>query len=195
MRCDLWRAELRPVDLEQALVVERHHAESFLRERVVPGVEVHRDRDVVWVVHGGQAWRNAGIMVRFSPASAARRLDTLFARYREHARGMALWISPAATPANLPDLLQTRGLRCQKYFPAMVRDLTARVPPRSIAADLEIRSVTDVTEYEQHPHPAIGAITTPLRRRALERLRALVTERSGRTRVRRVAARRTRRSD
>jgi hypothetical protein len=29
----------------------------------VPGVEMHRDRDVVWIVHGGQAWRNAGIMV------------------------------------------------------------------------------------------------------------------------------------
>jgi hypothetical protein len=55
------------VDLKQSLLVERHHAESFLRERVVPVVEMHRDRDVVWIVHGGQAGRNAGIMVHQYP--------------------------------------------------------------------------------------------------------------------------------
>jgi hypothetical protein len=33
----------------------------------VPVVEMHRDRDVVWIVHGGQAWRNAGIMVHQYP--------------------------------------------------------------------------------------------------------------------------------
>ena len=70
------------VNLEQALLVERHHAEWFVAEGAVPGAEVHRDRDITWVVHSGQAWRNAGIMVRFSASSAERRLDTLLARYR-----------------------------------------------------------------------------------------------------------------
>jgi GNAT superfamily N-acetyltransferase len=163
------------------LLVERHHAESFLRERVVPGVEVHRDRDVVWIVHGAQAWRNAGIMVRFSTGAAEQRLDTLVRRYRRHGRGMALWLSPSATPDNLPALLRQRGIRCRKYFPAMVRDLGERVPVRSRAAAMEIRPVTDVAEYERIPHPAIGPITTPLRRVALERLRALLADRSRRT--------------
>ena len=53
------------VDLERALLVEQHHAESFLRECLVASAEVHHDTDVVWVVHDGEAWRNAGIMVRF----------------------------------------------------------------------------------------------------------------------------------
>ena len=51
--------------------------QPFAAERVVPGVEVHEDRDITWVVHDGNAWRNAGIMVRLSTASAARRLDTV----------------------------------------------------------------------------------------------------------------------
>jgi len=169
------------VDFEQSSLVERHHAESFLRERLVPGAEVHEDRDVVWVVHGGQAWRNAAIMVRFSQGAAARRLDTLLSRYREHGRGMALWLAPATTPADLPHLLQARGLRCQKYFPAMLRNLRAPAQPRALPRGLEIRPITDASEFERVPHPAIGPITTPLRRRALDRLRAFVTEPSART--------------
>jgi hypothetical protein len=96
--------------LEHSLVVERHHAGWFLAEHVVPGAEIHRDRDVVWIVHAGQAWRNAGIMVRFSASSAERRLDTLLARYAQHGRGMALWISQSATPDKLPELLKARRI-------------------------------------------------------------------------------------
>lgn len=171
------------VNTDQALLVERHHAEWFVAEGTVPGVEVHRDRDVTWIVHSGQAWRNAGIMVRFSAASAERRLDALVARYKRHGRGMALWISSEATPGNLPELLRARRLRCQKYFPAMLRKLGDSPPRRAFLAGLEIRRVVDVAEYETTPHPAIGPITTPLRRQALERLRAQVTDRSGRARA------------
>jgi len=168
---------------EHALLVERHHAEWFLAERVVPGAEIHRDRDVTWVVHEAQAWRNAGIMVRFTTSSAARRLDTLVARYKRHGRGMALWVSPSATPSNLTELLQARQMRCRKYFPAMRRTLRPAASSRSTPAGLVIRRVEDVAEYEKAPYPAIGPITTPLRRVALERLRALLTEPSGRTRA------------
>lgn len=171
------------VNLEDALLVERHHAEWFLAERVVPGAEVHRDRDVTWVVHSGQAWRNAGIMVRFSAASAARRLDTLLARYQQHGRGMALWISPAARPANLPELLGARRLRCQKYFPAMLRRLIGTTSQRASPVGLDIRPVRDLSEYEKLPYPAIGPLTTPLRRVAFERLRALLSDPFRRTRA------------
>jgi len=43
----------RPNRASQALLVERDHAKAFPAERVVPGAEVHDDRDVVWVVHEG----------------------------------------------------------------------------------------------------------------------------------------------
>ncbi len=171
-----------PLDLKLAALVERHHREWFLAERVVPGAEVHDDRDCTWVVHSGQAWRNAGIMARFSTASAGRRLDVLLARYQKHGRGMALWVSPLATPGNLPELLTARRLRCQKYFPAMLRRLTDAVPRRSVPPGLAIRRVVDIAEYERTPHPAIGPPTTPLRRQAFMRLRALVSEPAGRTR-------------
>jgi ribosomal protein S18 acetylase RimI-like enzyme len=94
---------------------------------------------------------------------------------------MALWISSSATPGTLPELLRARRLRCQKHFPAMVRTLADAAPRRASPAGLEIRRVVDVAEYEKTPHPAIGPLTTPLRRQAFERLRALVSDRSGPT--------------
>jgi GNAT superfamily N-acetyltransferase len=176
-------AAASPVDLEQSLLVERQHAEWFVAERVVPGVEVHQDHDITWIVHAGHAWRNAGIMVRFTPTSAVRRLDTLLARYRRHGRGMACWISPSATPAHVTELLADRGLRCQKYYPAMIRNITKPGPRHEPPKTLVIRRVVDVAEFERTTHPAIGPLTTPLRRTAFERLRALLSAPSSRTRA------------
>ena len=168
-------------DLDLALLVERHHAEWFVAEGAVHGTEIHEDADVTWLVHPGAAWRNGGIMVRFSEATAHRRLGTLIARYLRHGRGMALWISPGATPENLPALLTARGLRCRKHFPAMVRHLSPSRTSRAASADLDIRVVEQVEEFTQTPHPAIGPLTTPLRRAALQRLATLTSDPQHRT--------------
>jgi len=179
--CSRGCGEAGEIDLKQSLLIEQVHAEWFLAERVVPGVEVHDDRDITWIVHAGQAWRNAGIMIRFSRSSAARRIDALIDRYRRHRRGMALWVSPSATPADIADLLTARRLRCRKYFPAMIRDLVDRVAPLHPRQQFVIRRVSDVSEFRKTPHPAIGPLTTRLRRTAFERLQALLSDPSGRT--------------
>jgi GNAT superfamily N-acetyltransferase len=170
-----------PIDLQQSLLVEQEHAEWFLAERVVPGTEIHKDRDVTWIVHSGASWRNAGIMVRFSSSSAAHRIDTLLARYQRHRRGMALWISPSATPSNISELLIARRLRCQKYYPAMIRHLADRTPSFQQPKGLVIRRVTDPAEFRKTAHPAIGPLTTQLRRHAFERMVALLSQASART--------------
>jgi GNAT superfamily N-acetyltransferase len=166
-----------------SLLVERNAAESLAAEAVVPGVEVHTDRDVTWVVHPGHAWRNAGVMVRFTEATAADRLETMLDRYRRHGRGMGLWVSPVATPGDLARFLRVKRFRCRKHFPAMVRILSDPMPARAAPPQLTIRRVRDVKEFSTTPHPSIGAITTPLRAQALARLRALVAEPSGQIRA------------
>ena len=168
-------------DLDRALLVERHHAEWFAAEASVAGTEVHSDRDVMWLVHPVEAWRNSGIMVRLSASTASRRLDTLVARYQKHGRGMALWISPAATPDNLAGLLKARKLRCRQHFPAMLRHLSAPARVLEQPAGLEIRRVVSIDEFERIPHPAIGPLTTPLRRAALQRIAALIDARRARS--------------
>jgi predicted N-acetyltransferase YhbS len=158
--------------------VERQVGEWLLAQSTVPGVEVHHDPDITWVVHPGRAWSNAGVLLRFSADSAGPRLDALIKRYRAHGRGMGLWVSPAATPANLPQLLGARQLQCRKQFPAMVRDLSVTTPARSAPPGIEIRAVTDADEFQTTPHPSIGPITTPQRRVSLDSLRALLHRRA-----------------
>jgi len=65
----------------------------------------------------------------------------------------------------------------------MVRTLRPAAAVRAVPEGLTIRRVEDIAEYERAPYPAIGPITTPLRRVAFERLRSLLTHRSGRTRA------------
>jgi GNAT superfamily N-acetyltransferase len=169
------------MNLDQALLVERHVAEYIRWSAVVPGAELHDDPDVTWIVKPGSVWSNAGIMVRFSAASAARRLDRLVARYREDGRGMGLWISPAATPDNLEELLRARRLNCRKRFPAMVRDLAEPHAMRATPPGLAIRPVEDPSEFERTPHPSIGPITSPRRRHSLDGFAARLLARPART--------------
>jgi ribosomal protein S18 acetylase RimI-like enzyme len=54
-----------------------------------------------------------------------------------------------------------------------------RAPER--VAGLEIRRVERIDEFERIPHPAIGPLTTPLRRAALQRIAALIGARPARS--------------
>jgi len=165
---------------EPALILEAGIAESFAAEQVVLDAEVHLERDVTWVIHPGDFWRNAGVMVRFSAAAAERRLDAIVDRYRANGRGMGMWVFPAATPATLPELLRARRFRCRKYYPAMLRRLAKRERFKS-QSGIEIRRLQDVTEFRSGTFPSIGPITTPLRMTALNRLSALLADSAQRT--------------
>jgi GNAT superfamily N-acetyltransferase len=171
VRC---RRGAQKFDASLSLLVERTTAESFIAESIVPGVEVHADPDATWVVHPGNAWRNAAVMIRFSNENAASHIDHMISRYRRHRRGMGLWLSPDARPAGLPALLRARRFRCRKHYAAMVRTLSAPVERLTSPVTLVIEQVRDVAIFETTPHPAIGPLTTPLRRQALGRLGAFV---------------------
>ena len=125
-------------DASLSLLVERNTAESFVAESAVPGVEVHADPDVTWVVHPGNVWRNAAVMIRLSNENAASQIDSMIERYRRHRRGMGLWLSPDARPAHLPALLRARGFRCRKHYAAMVRTLSEPVEQLTPPATLVI---------------------------------------------------------
>ena len=68
---------MRDTSPERALLVERNVAEWLRMQAIVPGVELHDDPDITWVVHPGRAWSNAAVMIRLAQSTAASRLDTL----------------------------------------------------------------------------------------------------------------------
>ena len=164
------------MDPDQALRVERHTAEWFRAQDIVPAAEVHDDPDVVWIVQPGSAWGNAGVMVRLSASNAGDRLNVMIERYRRNGAGMGLWVSPHATPAGLIAWLKERRLHCRKHFPAMMRTKHDRAALRRVPG-LTYRAIDDPSEFLETPHPSIGPITTPKRRYALTRLGALTAQR------------------
>src|SRR5438034_2527493 len=93
----------------------------------VPGIELHPDPDITWMLSNGATWANSGVSLRFSADNAGRRLDQILKRYAEHGRGAGFWVDDDATPKDIEKLLKARGLRCRKRFPGMCCDL-AKLP-------------------------------------------------------------------
>ena len=133
-------------------MIEREHAEWFLAERVVPGTEITETA----MSRGsctGESWRNAGIMVRFSPSSAARRIDTLLARYQPPStRHGVVDLSVGYTVEYLRTAHRT-ATAVSKCYPAMIRHLADRTPSFQQPKELVIRRVTDPRNFATPPIP------------------------------------------
>jgi GNAT superfamily N-acetyltransferase len=166
----------RPLASEPAptLTIEDVSAEWIAYQEGIPGVEVHCDPDIYWMVEAGSAWSNCGARLRFTATTAARRLDEILRRYRKNGRGAGFWVGPFSEPENLEEFLRRRGLRCRRYFPGMYKDLgnLPRVAKSKLQLTFEI--VSDYSIFQKYPHPAIGPLTTRIRkfRIAVEQFRA-----------------------
>ena len=179
---DCNRLTLRPGRMKtdaEIVQIEQHVAEAYAAEAGAPGVEVHADPDITWVVHCGSAWRNSAVLVRLSSSTAARRLTTIIKRYERHGRGVGFWISPLATPARLAELLSSRGLHCRKRFPAMLRDVGSEDIPSSSPAGIEIREISDAETATR----LVGSPKTPRGRCEVGRLHARLADPRRRTRL------------
>lgn len=152
------------IDPDLARAVESHTAEWFEIQGSVPGVELHRDADAIWMVQPGSAWGNAAVDLRFKKESAGARLDQIIRRYRTNGRGAGFWVSPFATPDDLGERLRQHGFRCRKHFPGMHCDVTAVKNNEPTMAGLEFAVIKDHSVFKTHPHPYYGRISTPIRR-------------------------------
>jgi len=153
-----------------------HNLESWYAAQAdVPGIEVHRDPDITWMLSNGATWSNSGVSLRFEPKTARKRLDRILKRYAKHGRGMGFWVDDDATPADLTAHLKDLGLRCKKRFPAMCCDL-AKLPSIKVPAGIRILRTPHHSMYLRHPHPYFGPITTAIRRHELNRLAHLAAE-------------------
>ncbi len=141
----------------------------------VPGMEVHRDPDITWMLSNGAASANSGVSLRFSSANAGRRIDQILKYYAEHGRAAGFWVDHEATPADIEELLKQRGLRCRKRFPGMWYDL-ARLSKIAIPQGIRILQTPHHSIYLRYPHPYFGPITTAIRRHELNRLAHLAAQ-------------------
>src|ERR1051326_6504790 len=129
----------------------------------VPGVEVHRDPDITWMLSNGSTWFNSGTSIRLEPKTERKRLNQIFKRYASHGRGIGFWVDDQATTVDLADHLKRLGLRCKKHFPGMWCALAA-LPAIPAPEGSRIVQTPHHSMYLRHPHPNLGPITTAIRR-------------------------------
>jgi GNAT superfamily N-acetyltransferase len=156
-------------------IVMRNLDAWYVAQADVPGIELHRDPDITWMLSNGSTWANSGVSLRFRSANAGRRLNQILKRYAEHGRGAGFWVDEDATPADLADHLKELGLRCRKRFPGMGCDL-GKLPKIATPQGIRIVQTPHHSIYLRHPHPYFGPITTDIRRHELNRLAHLAAQ-------------------
>jgi GNAT superfamily N-acetyltransferase len=164
-----------PADPALARIVFENLEAWHAAQADVPGIEVHRDPDITWMLSNGSTWANCGTSIRFDAKTARKRLEKILKRYQRHGRGIGFWVDDDATPADLADHLKHLGMRCKKKFPAMWRDL-ADLQEVKPPAGVRIIRMPHHAMYLRHPHPFFGAITTDMRRHELNRLAHLAAQ-------------------
>src|SRR5205814_8921758 len=86
--------------------VEHNLKAWYAAQADVPGIELHPDPDITWMLSNGATWANSGVSLRFSADNAGRRLDQILKRYAEHGRGAGFWVDDDATPKDIEKLLK-----------------------------------------------------------------------------------------
>ena len=164
-----------PEDRALGSLIIRNLEAWYAAQADVPGIEVHRDPDVTWMLSNGTTWSNGGTSIRFEAKTARKRLNQIYKRFAKHGRGIGFWVDDDATPADLTDHLKALGLRCKKRFPGMLCDL-AKLPKIPVPEGIRIVRTPHHSMYLRHPHPYFGPITTAIRRHELNRLAHLAAQ-------------------
>jgi len=164
-----------PTDAALGRIVVENLEAWYAAQADVPGIEVHRDPDITWMISNGTTWANSGTSLRFDAKTARKRLDQVFEHYSAHRRAIGFWVDEEATPADLADHLKRLGLRCRKRFPGMWCDLKKR-PAIAAPEGVRIIRTPHHSMYLRHPHPYFGPITTPIRQHELNRLAHLAAQ-------------------
>jgi ribosomal protein S18 acetylase RimI-like enzyme len=157
------------IHAEQLAAVEAEQAGYLAAHATVPGYEVHVESDATWAIQPGGVWGNCAVRLRLAAGAADKRLDRIADRYCDTERGGGFWLSPFATPTDLPARLRRRGFRCRKLFPAMYRDLSKPDASEPEIGGLTFQVVEDHDLFLKFPHPCYGPIRTPMRRFELAR--------------------------
>ena len=141
----------------------------------VPGIEVHRDPDITWMLSNGATGPTAG-----RPSASRRRLHVSGSTKSTNgspntAAASVFGSMTTPLPPNLTNHLEDLGLRCKKRFPGMRCDLS-QVPKIPVPEGIRIIRTPHHSMYLRHPHPYFGPITTAIRRHELNRLAHLAAQ-------------------
>gem|GEM_PF-996074 len=118
-------------------------------------------------------WINGVVSPRLSQACALERVNEILAAFRELGREVWFTLGPSTKPANLAKILKKRGLWNFHNRPFMACDLSKLVTGFPQPAGVSIHPVEDYDIFYKHPHPLLGLVTTPRRRRIFDAYKRL----------------------
>jgi GNAT superfamily N-acetyltransferase len=155
-------------DAALAAEVERNNAALLRFHGRLPWVELHDDKDVVWLFSGDSWPRNSVALARFTDRTAKFRVGEILAHHLKHKVACNWVIGAVSKPPELPHHLKSHGFTCIVHCAAMARPLHGEKPALRVPVGASIDWMEKPTLLEP--------LTTILRRvryRARESLLAL----------------------
>jgi GNAT superfamily N-acetyltransferase len=116
---------------------------------VLPGAEIIDEDGTTGVVTGLPLTFFNGIgTTRLSARDADRRVGELIDRFRARQQSFRWWVTPAASPSNLEDILRAQGLLYVYDSAGMTADL-ATMPPIPRARITQVRDDADMNVFAE----------------------------------------------
>src|SRR5262249_47575393 len=127
-----------------AAAVELNSAAFIRLQGLLPWVELHDERDVLWVFAGDTWPRNSVAWARFTPATAQNRVREILEKHLA-AKVACNWIvGPISMPKDLHKHLSGLGFHCMIHCAGMACDLNCARPEPSVPKGITICQAQDV---------------------------------------------------
>ena len=145
----------RPADALLAAEVELNNAAMLRLRGRLPGVELHDDKDVIWLFAGDLWPRNSVALSRLTPRTADRRIGEILERHLASKVACNWVVGPLSKPAGLTGHLRSHGFSCRIHCAGMACMLENNPPVRRCPDDISIALAKEP--------PVLRPLTTELR--------------------------------
>lgn len=126
-----------------------------------PNVDFHDDPDLTWLATDvSYPLCNSVFRTQLAPGDADARIAQVVAHFKARRLPMIWWVGPSTQPADLPRLLQTRGLIHLDDNPGMAIDL-GQAQVELTGAPGAIKRVSNPGELKKWVHPIAATFEFP----------------------------------
>ena len=133
-------SKTRTHEEQLAAAVELNCGEWLRLKGRLPWVELHDEKDALWIFAGDTYPGNSAALARFTPASALGRIGEILERHLEHKAACNWIVGPASQPADLDRHLKANGFSCRIHCAGMACDLDSLglAPPVPAGVRIEL---------------------------------------------------------
>jgi GNAT superfamily N-acetyltransferase len=156
----IFASKTQSFEEQLAAAVETNCGEWLRLKSRLPWVELHDEKDVLWIFAGDTYPGNSVALAGFAPENASRRIGEILIPHLQHKAACNWVVGPLSRPADLTRHLRTHGFSCRIHCAGMACNLDALGTAPPVPPGVKV-------ELVETP-PSLRPLTTERRKRRFE---------------------------